>query len=118
MAGQLTESFPVLFGSHSDLLEKRSTQSLFIAKPRYTSDLTERRTPVFEMLHRDLDAKRLHPARGSRIELGFELTHECPWTHRRGVREMVYIKFSIQMRSDPDRQLAHSRIFYIFLLRQ
>ena len=74
--------------------------------------------PVFEMLHRDLDAKRLHPARGSRIELGFELTHECPGTHRRGVREMVYIKFSIQMRSDPDRQLAHSRIFYIFLLRQ
>jgi hypothetical protein len=50
--------------------------------------------------------------------LGFELTHECPWTHRRGVREMIYIKCSIQMRSDPDRQLAHSRIFYIFLLRQ
>ena len=70
------------------------------------------------MLHRGFYAKRLHPAGGSCVELSFELPHECPWTHRCGFRKLFYVQFSIQMRFDPDRKVAHSRVFYILLLRQ
>jgi hypothetical protein len=70
------------------------------------------------MLHRGFYAKRLHPARGSCVELGFELTHECPWAHRCSVCKLFYVQFLLQMRFDPDRKVAHSRVLYALLLRQ
>jgi hypothetical protein len=112
------KEFSGLIGSIDNLLDKRATQRLFIAKARRFGDCFQRRLSCGKVYTGRLYPERLHPSRGRCSEMHFKLASEGSRAHRNNSGQSVYIELLRQVRLNPSGKIPHGRAAHVCLLSQ